>query len=664
IKCDRGVPCANCIIAKRTCNATGPNSGGARQRVLISSQYEQKIDRIEDRLDGIERLLQDVIASVRPQRSEVPSLSRMSSQHEVDSTIRPEASTEEPALLFEGGSSLTAHTNLVSNLVSHTVNQTNLPELDRGIQSALSTLRHIVDRQYKKAVGNELGFSNQKPLPRGGLRELPMPPLQVVLQLLRTMKDAGPTVPWTLHCIFLPIPAFAEYCQRVYFATEDFDLGTFIVVNGGLFYALGGRGLIREEFDDPNIRADYFKYRNMCADNLVAALGSISLFMPASVVNIEALLLGTNYAIEGSRPSLAWKMSNIAAQMCQTLGYHQMPTAQGTQVHILDQERRIDALRYTYIVNKALALRLGRASAFQDYDISVPIYGPGNRQETLWQKIVAARVRHARVQGKIYEQLYSSKALVAPPEHRTSHAMALAESVKAMIADLERIKIEFGNSHDAATQDMPTRDASIHILGSQMIQYQSSLTLIYRAVPESGHTSNTFADECNEAARIAFQHHRSCMAHAVSPVAQTGYVHWTLLFAPFTPLIAIFCHAIERLDEGDLRELESFIVSLEPVCPLSESTEQLHRLAQALHNIAFLYIKAKKSQFGMQDTVPMERDFESYLTRLGLMVPATGHTGYDNVATGPPQNQPLGGWFAGNVTMMGLLEEDLGDFFP
>ncbi|KAH8196921.1 hypothetical protein TruAng_008907 [Truncatella angustata] len=556
--------------------------------------------------NGIERLLQDVIASVRPQRSEVPSLSRMSSQHEVDSTIRPEASTEEPALLFEGGSSLTAHTNLVSNLVSHTVNQTNLPELDRGIQSALSTLRHIVDRQYKKAVGNELGFSNQKPLPRGGLRELPMPPLQVVLQLLRTMK------------------AFAEYCQRVYFATEDFDLGTFIVVNGGLFYALGGRGLIREEFDDPNIRADYFKYRNMCADNLVAALGSISLFMPASVVNIEALLLG------------------------------------------VDQERRIDALRYTYIVNKALALRLGRASAFQDYDISVPIYGPGNRQETLWQKIVAARVRHARVQGKIYEQLYSSKALVAPPEHRTSHAMALAESMKAMIADLERIKIEFGNSHDAATQDMPTRDASIHILGSQMIQYQSSLTLIYRAVPESGHTSNTFADECNEAARIAFQHHRSCMAHAsvLVAISITTDVLRTLLFAPFTPLIAIFCHAIERLDEGDLRELESFIVSLEPVCPLSESTEQLHRLAQALHNIAYLYIKAKKSQFGMQDTVPMERDFESYLTRLGLMVPATGHTGYDNVATGPPQNQPLGGWFAGNVTMMGLLEEDLGDFFP
>jgi hypothetical protein len=79
----------------------------------------------------------------------------------------------------------------------------------------------------------------------------------------------------------------------VFFATDEFDLATFIVVNGGLFYAFGGRALVPEEIDDPEIRGDWLqKYRNMCADNLVTALGSLSLFMPATATNIEALLLG------------------------------------------------------------------------------------------------------------------------------------------------------------------------------------------------------------------------------------------------------------------------------------------------------------------------------------------------------------------------------------
>lgn len=102
-------------------------------------------------------------------------------------------------------------------------------------------------------------------------------------------------MPFALHCIFISVDRFAEYCRQVYFATEEFDLSTFIVVNGGLFYAFGGRALVPEVIDDPDARAKYlYKYRTMCADNLVAALGSLSLFMPASAVNIEALLLGVS----------------------------------------------------------------------------------------------------------------------------------------------------------------------------------------------------------------------------------------------------------------------------------------------------------------------------------------------------------------------------------
>lgn len=107
-------------------------------------------------------------------------------------------------------------------------------------------------------------------------------------------------MPYALHCIFIPVDRFTEYCRQIYFATEEFNLATFIVVCGGLYYAFGGRALVPEEFDDPNARDEWLqKYRNMCADNLVAALASLSLFMPANAVNIEALLLGVSQGDPG-----------------------------------------------------------------------------------------------------------------------------------------------------------------------------------------------------------------------------------------------------------------------------------------------------------------------------------------------------------------------------
>ncbi|KAK6064069.1 fungal specific transcription factor domain protein [Seiridium cupressi] len=548
-------------------------------------------NRIEDRLSSIESLLQNIVAPTASPGRAGPGVLRTALRFKRSNGGDVAQPADEPIPLFEGGSSLAAHTTLVSNQVSHNVKQTSPPGLDNDIHAALSALRHIVE--------------------------------------------------------------------------NEFDLATFIVVNGGLFHLFGGRALIPEELDDPDIRADFlYQYRNMCADNMVAALGSLSLFMPANAVNIEALLLGTNYAIEASRPSLAWKMSNVAAQMCQTLGYHQMPPLSDVSGDTTDYERRTDTFRYTYKLNKALALRLGRVSAFQDYDISVPLFSVDNCGGNLWRRVIAARVQHAKVQGEIYDQLYSSKALREPPGQRTQCAMALAESIKAMVRDLYKIRAEFGRVRNAASLTRTTEDASELILGSEMVSYHSSLTLIYRSVPQSAHGAGAFASECVEAARVAFQQHHECLRIAMSPIAQTGYIHWTLLFAPFTPLIVIFCHAIESLDEADLLQLEGFASSIEHVSPLSEAIEQLYRLAQALYNIALLYVKAKKSQVGMQGTVPLERDFEAYLTQLGLTMPDTGHTAVSNAPNVPAQSAPLGGWFAGNVTMMGLLEEDLTGFFP
>lgn len=68
----------------------------------------------------------------------------------------------------------------------------------------------------------------------------------------------------------------------------------------------------------------------------------------------------------------------------------------------------------------------------------------------------------------------------------------------------------------------------------------------------------------------------------------------TILFAPFTPLIAILCHVIETSNADDLELLKRFVVSLEPVCKFSEAIEQFHRLSQALYDVAASYLQVTR----------------------------------------------------------------------
>lgn len=89
------------------------------------------------------------------------------------------------------------------------------------------------------------------------------------------------------------------------------------------------------------------------------------------------------------------------------------------------KEKKLRLFWSVYCLDKPLALRLGRASTIQDYDISLPwtielegIAEPWGRVYQLWIKL-------ARIQGQIYEQLYSPAALCQAESERASHARHL-----------------------------------------------------------------------------------------------------------------------------------------------------------------------------------------------------------------------------------------------
>ena len=105
------------------------------------------------------------------------------------------------------------------------------------------------------------------------------------------------------------------------------------------------------------------------------------------------------------------------------------------------QEHKLRLFWSVYCLDKGLSLRLGRASAIQDYDVSIAptfnlddVPGPWKSIYTLW-------ITLSRIQGKVYEQLYSPAALSQPETERVAHARRLAAEMKESVMDPFKVSL-------------------------------------------------------------------------------------------------------------------------------------------------------------------------------------------------------------------------------
>ncbi|KAH3469659.1 hypothetical protein KXX05_008073 [Aspergillus fumigatus] len=655
VRCDRRSPCSNCRSAGIVCRSTGAGQKPKedRRRVLISSQYEKKIDSIEERLGNIEEVLLELKSSLarnsntsEPCYHVTPVSKQMSPDSSAFASNTTAALEHESGTGFEGNSSLAAHSAYASafleTVVSRSAPQVSTPK----INAALAALRQMVNMQSQPpgTSSKDVPLLNQKSCRDSNLRDLVMPPIEVILPILRQIKE---NLPLTFACYFpfLSVDDFIQKCREVYFATEDYSDATFMVVNCGLYHIFLEYSFLEES---PRIRDDYQKYIQLCRKNFETVLANLPLLMPARPELIEALTLGAIHAIETSKPSFAWTLTSNAARLCQNLGYH-----------------RSSSMR--------------RASSIQDFDIiiTIPEDLGGPRVDEPWRTMYHLWVKTAEIQGKVYEQLYSPAALSRPERERLFCARQLASEME--VAVMEPFK-------ELERSSRPLSEAEDFLIKSDEVSRLAILTLIYRAVPASGTSTTTFVPECIETARAALESHQACMTRLreSTEAMKCSYLHWSILCSPFVPFIVIFCHVIETSAREDLARLEDFVASLGPNCFLSEAITKLHSLCQVLSNIATLYVEARAhAQLQEnQDLASVGQEFDTYLSALGL-APASGVGGFrwttavsDSLAARSmpglgngmeghdlpagviPQTQ-LGSWFSGNQHMMGLLEEDM-----
>ncbi|TIC99987.1 putative transcriptional regulatory protein C11D3.07c [Colletotrichum higginsianum] len=691
IRCDREDPCAHCQHAGIECkNTSGLKPKEKRTRILITPQYEKKIDLIDRRLDGVVRLLEDLklhfpvpsatSTSKTPDTSTFAPKPLYLQPKTVASSISTPAShansvqTSDP--MVEGESSMTAQSIFAHDFLQKAVgDDSSVLEM----RETLDALHSLVDALKQQPAIHELTYPHARPIARLALGDCEMPPVQSAVNAIREAK-AHKTLGLEWVTNFLHPDHFTDLVLKVYFSPADFNEAEFIIVNAGLECLY--MDLSVNKATAAPLKEEYAKMGTLCTSNLETALANLPLHLPATMDMIVALLFGAYHAMEVAKPSLAWTLNTASAQLCQTLGYHRIASVRSGNPD--DEDYKVFLFWSVYFVDKSLSLRLGRPSTISDYDITVPYPSSASKMHGALMSYFCLWVIVSRIQGKTYELLYSPEALSQSSSVREGRARGLA-------AELQQVTDRTQETHaqylESAIEAVGQNTMDFFNVSDEVLRL-SLLTIIYRAVPSPPGSSTTFSTECIGAARATLKRHEDCMAI----MAKDGYylfpmyMNWTILFAPFVPFIVIFCQVMETSDATDLARLQGFVASIQDAKEFTEASARLCRLFQVLYNVAFRYVEMRNSsqQTGQAQA---SQEMDRYLTALGF--PSAGQSseggpdGSDQLPMGGggsggdegmtstgsgvvPLNQmlwmgnasQLEDWFYSNQQMMGLVEDD------
>jgi hypothetical protein len=98
-------------------------------------------------------------------------------------------------------------------------------------------------------------------------------------------------------------------------------------------------------------------------------------------------------------------------------------------VEAKEKQRRLTLFWSIYCMDRALALRLGRAATIPDYDIDVPVSFEGDTVG-IYKSAQVLWVELARIQGLVYQKLYSPAALRQDEMARVAEARWLAAEMQ------------------------------------------------------------------------------------------------------------------------------------------------------------------------------------------------------------------------------------------
>ncbi|KAI1360616.1 hypothetical protein F5Y08DRAFT_316942 [Xylaria arbuscula] len=698
IRCDKNSPCSNCRRAQTECRVTPRTPHPKRARVLISSQYEKKIDGLDERLEKVAQLVERLGAqegsasthgpptsslsnpSLGPSEDCSPISTRATTDDDSTPSGQPDRlrtlmpkdvssaiSEEDSRTLIQGESSLSVQSSFAKDFLTNSISPNQECDFGNEMNEELTSLRQIVDAFKRTPLSHELACRHAMPTQPSRRDDYKLPPIEATVACIRRSQDHF----WCQGFnTLLTSGSLSDLCLKVYFSDQYTD-AEFIILNAALLLfsfdaETGGtedeprRGEDGEDGED-------LGFHSLCQRNLETAISRLSLLPPVTHDTVLALVMSAGYAIDISKPSLAWRLTSTASHISCLLGFHTRSEGAEKSTNTLNKHGRVFWILYLF--EKHLSLRLGYSSTIQDRDITVPLPAAPQLSATTpmqyWQNLV----KLANIAGRIYENLYSPSSMCLGAEERNSRAITLAQEMQQNIVESERLCETWFRSIESHQKQIVK-----YTFLADGVMRQSMITIIHRAVPAQPGSGKAFTDECINSARVTLESHEACVATIIDdPLYLNIYFQWTILFAPFIPFIVLFCHVVATGDKNDLARMQSFVASIRAAGENCTAVSKLHRLFDVFCSVARRYNDVRPAINTPQQEEQMR--LNSCLTELGLqteMSQMSHETGgfmssatSDNngltsngMADWTSQGPPLGNWVSLNQQMMGILGDD------
>ncbi|KAF5583187.1 transcriptional regulatory [Fusarium pseudoanthophilum] len=537
---------------------------------------------------------EETILARRARLSQVPRAPLTSTPASISAPTRPKetfsvspAGSSEPSVydvapspggaLYEGTSSFLQQSVQASQEVQRSA-AAESPEAAQTISESFNQLNSI----FKSHNDRKLPFAaSTRPMP-----EITPLPASVVLTILRKIK-ANPTR-------FFPGQALTDVrliehlCQKVYFPTEPVTLGHITSVNGIM------RLLLREFIITKDSLGEEHNLEELKAQaerNFDQGLQTFELMTVPSFENILAITAAVLKIQNEAAPVLARSLVNAGLSHCQMMGYHREVTYQKDQSGFADNKRRL--FWTLYVFDKTNSLHFGNASRIQDFEVDA--HYPtiqDDPAEKPWTELFILAVRLAKIQGLIFDKLYSVSGLQSPAVDRR-------QWIDALVTDMHQWRYELDHM-DGST----VRFAEILKLSKTHwdIMYYSTLTILLRAPAMPG-VGTDMTSQCFQAARLSLQSHLLAFSGygGDKMLSKADYIDWALHNSSFTPFVVIFLHSIAASSLEDVELLEQVVTTFRSARDINIGAEKLYQICSTFARLARRMVESRNTSVGMYD---------------------------------------------------------------
>ncbi|KAI9149936.1 Leptomycin B resistance protein pmd1 [Paramyrothecium foliicola] len=611
VGCDRQSPCSRCHRLSDTCTySLGYKSRPKRDRKPPGAlpgpgQVAEKIDYIADKVDKLCVLFEDAslarsehgTAGSRGSTAPTPDDNEAGTDTAAETSWQVDEDDE-----YRGDSSLSAHASFTTRVLETAL----ASDLRLAQRKDVDVLMHNIAKPNVDLalVSGHDAHSISQTNSSSGRRawQKSLPPVQLTLNCLRTLKEnALLRIFWSTA--FENLGQVTEQLLSLYSIEREPTPPELVITYVGLHSLFSQCSMVARNEDSKKV---YGAEAETCRENLDAVLAHLPLHLPVTVECILAMTLAAEYCMGQCKANLAWTYVSIASRMSQALGLHRIACLKESEFE--PENRQKSKLFWSlYILEKNLSMQLGRSSTLRDHDITMPLEDV--RLSSQWgnslRTVSPNWLRLAQVEGRIYDELYSPRALSQPIEARNACARHLVAEVERMtkISDLRDAKFlqERRRNVGPNVDDVLTRCDQISRL--------STLCLIYRSISVG---SLAFCDECIAMARQALKEHSETMNQIdLNDVHLFDIcINWALVSSTCVPFFVILCHAVWTLNMADVQFLGSLIQSLEASKrQLSISVSHLLKTFKPLHGAAARYIELKTGD--VSETIDQPVSFEA-----------------------------------------------------